>query len=222
MYVFPPILYSPRSIPDDVSKLLSLHVYPKTLLSLDPRPHLTSSHRVVYTLLIINKAGGLIYNRTFNESLSRLSTNDYLVLAGTFHGVHAITRSLTPSAITSDLASGLSTPPPPPSKSTASNPPPPSHSTDPSAPSTAAAVRAQLSGIEVLETGLFRLTCFQTVSGMKFLLFTEPTQPNVEAILRRVYELYADYVMKNPFYQLEMPIRAENFDRHLTAFLRAK
>lgn len=179
------------------------------------------SNRVVYTLLIINKAGGLVYNRTFNETLGKLSTNDYLVLAGTFHGVHAITRSLTPSAITSSLASQLDAPPPPPSKSSG-QPPLPPRASDPSAPSSAAAVRAQLSGIEVLETGLFRLTCFQTVSGMKFLLFTEPTQPNVDAIMKKVYELYADYVMKNPFYQLEMPIRAENFDRHLTAFLRAK
>lgn len=43
--------------------------------------------RVVFALIIINKAGGLIYNRTFHEDgLNKLSTNDYLVLAGTFHG----------------------------------------------------------------------------------------------------------------------------------------
>ena len=37
-------------------------------------------------LIIINKAGGLIYNKTFGEGLNQLNTNDYLVLAGTFHG----------------------------------------------------------------------------------------------------------------------------------------
>ncbi len=43
--------------------------------------------RTVFSLIIINKAGGLIFNRTFNEAgLNQLSTNDYLVLAGTFHG----------------------------------------------------------------------------------------------------------------------------------------
>lgn len=36
--------------------------------------------------MIINKAGGLIYNRTFQEGLNQLSSNDYLVIAGTFHG----------------------------------------------------------------------------------------------------------------------------------------
>jgi len=40
--------------------------------------------------------------------------------------------------------------------------------------------------------------------------------------MRRIYELYADYVMKNPFYQLEMPIRVEGFDRALGGALRAR
>lgn len=43
--------------------------------------------RTVFSLVIINKAGGLIYNKTFHEGgLNKISTNDYLVLAGTFHG----------------------------------------------------------------------------------------------------------------------------------------
>jgi hypothetical protein len=43
--------------------------------------------RTVFALIIINKAGGLIYNKTFHEAgLNKVSTNDLLVLAGTFHG----------------------------------------------------------------------------------------------------------------------------------------
>ena len=42
--------------------------------------------RVVYSLIIINKAGGLVYNRDFNSALNKVSVNDLLVLAGTFHG----------------------------------------------------------------------------------------------------------------------------------------
>lgn len=49
----------------------------------DPCPN----SRTVFSLIIINKAGGLIYNKTFHEGgLNKISTNDYLVLAGTFHG----------------------------------------------------------------------------------------------------------------------------------------
>ena len=39
---------------------------------------------VVFALLIINKAGGLVYNRTFAPGLQKLDSNDYLILAGTF------------------------------------------------------------------------------------------------------------------------------------------
>lgn len=72
----------------------------------------------------------------------------------------------------------------------------------------------------MLETENFRLQCFSTLTGTKFLLFTEPNQPNVDTVARRVYELYADYVMKNPFYQMEMPVRCEVFDRRLVQYLR--
>ena len=46
----------------------------------------TNIHRTVFSLIIINKAGGLVYQREFQPGLRKLSTNDYLVLAGTFHG----------------------------------------------------------------------------------------------------------------------------------------
>ena len=36
--------------------------------------------------MIINKAGSLIYQKDFAEGLNKLSSNDYLILAGTFHG----------------------------------------------------------------------------------------------------------------------------------------
>ena len=78
------------------------------------------------------------------------------------------------------------------------------------------------SGLEFLETDKFRLTCFQTLTGTKFLLFTDPDMGNIDAVMKKIYELYADYVMKNPFYQLEMPVRCEAFDRHLGGWLRGR
>jgi len=96
------------------------------------------------------------------------------------------------------------------------------------------------SGIEVLEADTFKLHCFQTLTGIFFLLFVfslcycissvifqgikflivaEPKQMNVEHLLRRVYELYADFALKNPFYSLEMPIRCEQFESNLQLLL---
>ncbi|KAL5532793.1 hypothetical protein ACEPAF_4567 [Sanghuangporus sanghuang] len=52
---------------------------------------------VVFGLWVINKAGGLVYQRNFADGLAQLSSNEYLVLAGTLHGVHAITSRLSPA-----------------------------------------------------------------------------------------------------------------------------
>lgn len=51
------------------------------------------------------------------------------------------------------------------------------------------------------------------------MLFTSPEQPNADVVVRRCYEIYADWVMKNPFSGLEMPIRVEKFDRALDGYL---
>ncbi|KHN95290.1 Sybindin-like protein [Metarhizium album ARSEF 1941] len=149
--------------------------------------------RTVFALIIINKAGGLVYNKTFHDGgLRKISTNDYLVLAGTFHGVHAITARLNPIKPVT---------PHPGTNGVAMRPEP-------------------SSGLEVLETENFRLQCFNTITGTKFLLFTDSTQTNVDVTIRRVYDLYSDYVMKNPFYSLEMPIRCDIFDRKLLSYIR--
>jgi len=38
----------------------------------------------------------------------------------------------------------------------------------------------------------------------------------------QVYELYTDYVLKNPFYEVEQPIRCEKFDLHLNELMRQR
>lgn len=48
------------------------------------------------SLWIINKAGGLIYQADRFEGTKRLTSNEALILAGTLHGVHAITTRLNP------------------------------------------------------------------------------------------------------------------------------
>ena len=195
-------------------------------------------YRVVYILLIINKAGGLIFTREFHTGLAQLSSNDLLILAGTFHGVHAITRSLIPPPIAQ--ANNL-THTNPTSASSFFNKQATSNSNRNSSSgggggdasnnatiasnggtSTATMFPVKPSGLEVLETTLFRMTCFPTVTGTKFLLLTEPGQANVDVVMRRCYELYADYVMKNPFYTVDMPIRCAKFESALDSFIRAR
>ncbi|XP_062499499.1 trafficking protein particle complex subunit 4-like isoform X2 [Corticium candelabrum] len=71
------------------------------------------------------------------------------------------------------------------------------------------------SGIEVLEADNFKMHCFQTLTGLKFLVLTDQRQTGCDSLLRKLYEIYSDYALKNPFYSLDMPIRCELFDEHL-------
>ncbi|KAF7440201.1 hypothetical protein PC9H_000545 [Pleurotus ostreatus] len=55
----------------------------------------------IFGLWVINKAGGLVYQRNFSDGLAQLTSNENLVLAGTLHGIHAITRNLSPTGTSS-------------------------------------------------------------------------------------------------------------------------
>eukprot|EP01113_Clastostelium_recurvatum_P003039 TRINITY_DN11313_c0_g1_i1.p1 TRINITY_DN11313_c0_g1~~TRINITY_DN11313_c0_g1_i1.p1 ORF type:complete len:137 (+),score=23.20 TRINITY_DN11313_c0_g1_i1:156-566(+) len=132
---------------------------------------------MIFSLYIINKAGGLIYQNDFS-SIPKLAANDYLRLAGIFHGLHAITSSLSPNG-----------------------------------PS---------SGIELLEADTFKLQCYQTATNIKFFVTADPSHPNLDQVLHNVYELFADYVLKNPFYEMEMPIRCDLFDINLDKLFQAE
>lgn len=56
--------------------------------------------------------------------------------------------------------------------------------------------------------------------GTKFFVICEPGAPYMELLLKMIYELYTDYVLKNPFYEMEMPIRCELFDLNLSQSLQ--
>jgi hypothetical protein len=128
---------------------------------------------MLYTLFVVNKAGGLIYQQNFSETAAKLSSNDYLRLASTFHSIQAISRQLSP-------------------------------------------VHSRFGfGIERIETDTFVLQAFQSQTGVKFVVTASPETKNLKNFLRHLYELYADYVLKNPFYELDMPIRCELWETML-------
>jgi len=43
------------------------------------------------------------------------------------------------------------------------------------------------------------------------VLTAEPGTANLDSALREIYVLYAECALKDPFYELEMPIRCELF-----------
>jgi hypothetical protein len=72
-----------------------------------------------------------------------------------------------------------------------------------------------------LEAETFKLHCFQTLTGIKFLLITDPSHSQADQHLRKIYEIYADYVMKNPFHTPEMPVRCDLFDQRLEKLIQS-
>ncbi|PVF99129.1 Sybindin-like protein [Serendipita vermifera] len=122
----------------------------------------------IFGLWIINKAGGLVYQKNFADGLAQLNSNEYLVLAGTLHGIHAITSRISPAG--------------------------------------------KSSGVQVIEAETFKINIFPTPTGIKFVLLTSLTDTTADGALQKIYEAYADFVMKNPFHTPEMPIRADKFD----------
>ena len=77
-------------------------------------------------------------------------------------------------------------------------------------------------GIEKLQTDTFKLQCFQSLTGVKFVVTATPDTSDLDVLLKSIYELYADYVLKNPFYEMEMPIRCELFTTHLEQHIQAR
>jgi len=75
-------------------------------------------------------------------------------------------------------------------------------------------------GIDLLQAHNFDLHCFQSLTGTKFFVVCETGAQNMETLLKAIYELYTDFVLKNPFYEMEMPIRCELFDLNLAQVIQ--
>ena len=131
-----------------------------------------------YYLLIVNKNGSLIYDRSLNPSLN-LSQNETINIASIFYSMHAISAQLTPPGYekTSDL-------------------------------------KLENHGIEILESSSMKLVCHQTLTKIKFIFVTDISTPNSNIKLKfeELYNNYTDLISKNPFYELDMPIRIDAFD----------
>jgi hypothetical protein len=104
-----------------------------------------------YQLFIINRNGGLVFNKNLSTIAPNLNINDCLRLGSTFHGLYAIATQIAP--VKSD-------------------------------------------GIEKIETETFKLVCFQSLTGVKFIVTASPGTSDVDALLQGIYEIYSDYVLK--------------------------
>mmetsp|Transcript_6352 Transcript_6352/g.16237 ORF Transcript_6352/g.16237 Transcript_6352/m.16237 type:complete len:140 (+) Transcript_6352:110-529(+) len=73
--------------------------------------------------------------------------------------------------------------------------------------------------MRVLEASAFTLATHDTLTGLKLFMLAEPGTQGLDLLLRHIFGLYCDYVLKNPFYELDMPIHCEKFDERLTKLI---
>jgi len=67
-------------------------------------------------------------------------------------------------------------------------------------------------GIERIIAGGMELHCLQTLTGIKFVITAEPGMTvDIDTVLKEIYVLFAECVCKDPFYEIDMPIRSELF-----------
>lgn len=136
----------------------------------------------IIAIYIISSNGSLIFD--YHSQPSKLNADKNIVLASLFYACYANSEQ---------IGYGLA--------NTDDNPQTATHS----------------GGIKTLEAENFRLDCFETLTKVKFVIISDlslgnqsNTIANKQDLLRKIYELYADYVMKNPFYTLNMPINSDN------------
>ncbi|KAK8797822.1 hypothetical protein WA171_005353 [Blastocystis sp. BT1] len=77
-------------------------------------------------------------------------------------------------------------------------------------------------GISYVLADTIALHSYRTPTGIKFLIVSKPSILSLDTILDEIYTLFADYVMKNPFYELEMPIRCVLFEEKLDALINSR
>jgi trafficking protein particle complex subunit 4 len=76
-------------------------------------------------------------------------------------------------------------------------------------------------GIEEIRAAGLVLTCLQTVTGIKFVITAEPNiTVDLREVLKEIYVLYTECVLKDPFYELEMPIRSDLFVQAVDAAIQ--
>ncbi|OEL29144.1 hypothetical protein BAE44_0009837 [Dichanthelium oligosanthes] len=176
----------------------------------------------IYSLFIINKSGGLIYYKDYGSG-GRIDTNDSLRLASLWHSMHAISQQLSPipgctgidllQAHNFDLhcfqsLTGIGS----------------SHDTANSTKANGCVLDHLLCSLCTCGNTPIIYYHFAPVRimalGTKFFVVCETGAPNMEMLLKVIYELYTDFVLKNPFYEMEMPIRCELFDLNLAQVIQ--
>ncbi|WVW78582.1 hypothetical protein I302_100538 [Kwoniella bestiolae CBS 10118] len=74
-------------------------------------------------------------------------------------------------------------------------------------------------GLESFEAEGWGGKVFLTPTGTKFVVLHSLPQSGLDDLMKRIYEIYSDAVMKNPFHTPEMPINSALFETKLQTLM---
>jgi hypothetical protein len=82
---------------------------------------------------------------------------------------------------------------------------------------------SQTGGIDTVTFNNCTLYCKHCYTGLQIILVCDTSysrkSSTISDLLNQIHALYSDYVLKNPFYHLDMPIRLAGFNRGLKQLL---
>uniref|UniRef100_A0A7S4P1M2 Trafficking protein particle complex subunit n=1 Tax=Paramoeba aestuarina TaxID=180227 RepID=A0A7S4P1M2_9EUKA len=67
------------------------------------------------------------------------------------------------------------------------------------------------------KTSTYKLHFFESLTGIKFILLTEPGAGDLSATLKEIYNNYVRFCTKNPLYKIGDPIKCDLFSQSLQA-----
>ncbi|XP_041354123.1 trafficking protein particle complex subunit 1-like [Gigantopelta aegis] len=76
-------------------------------------------------------------------------------------------------------------------------------------------------GFQTFKTNKYKLHFYETPSGLKFIMNTDLSVPNIKDVLQQIYSsIYVEYVIKNPLHVLGAPITSDLFKTKLDDYVR--
>ncbi|KAJ3413741.1 Trafficking protein particle complex subunit 1 [Chytridiales sp. JEL 0842] len=77
-------------------------------------------------------------------------------------------------------------------------------------------------GFSSYKTNTYKLHYYETPSGMKLVMNTDPNCETMQEVLRQIYaNIYVEYVIKNPLATLRGPVKNELFKTSLNNYLQS-
>ncbi|KAI4319991.1 hypothetical protein MLD38_033520 [Melastoma candidum] len=70
-------------------------------------------------------------------------------------------------------------------------------------------------------TNTYKLSFMESPSGIKIILVTHPKTGDLREATKYIYNLYVEYVVKNPMYAPGTPIRCDLFTTNLDQYVRS-